>query len=186
MTQLTQLIPEEAIREALLNAIIHRNYHIKSSIKVAIYDNRIEIFSPGSFPDPLNIENLKLGISYIRNIGISKIFREAGYIEKLGSGVPTLFKSYEERNLKSPSIIEGENFVKCILPREPLEETIKDYDRILNLFNISTKITIADVIQNLGLSRTVAGRKLNELVKRGNIEKIGKGRGSCYIRHSSK
>lgn len=177
-------VPEEAIRESVLNAIVHRNYHTPSSIKIAIYDNRIEIFSPGSFPASLNIENLKLGISYIRNIAICKVFREAGYIEKLGSGLPTIFKSYADRNLKEPMILEGENFVKYILPREMAKKTKEDSDSILNLFNTATKITISDVIQNLGISRTSAGRKLNELAQDGKIEKIGKGRGSSYIKCS--
>lgn len=175
-------IPEEAIRESLLNAIAHRNYHIPSSIKVAIYDNRIEIFSPGSFPAPLNLENLKLGISYIRNIAICKALREAGYIEKLGSGLPTIFKSYEERKLKEPAVIEGENFIKYILPREHAENTPVDTDSIFDLFNTATKITISDVIQHLRISRTSAGRKLDELIQQGKIEKVGKGRGCSYIR----
>ena len=175
-------IPEEAIREALLNAIVHRNYHIPSSIKVAIYDNRIEIFSPGSFPASLNIKNLKLGISYIRNIAICKVFREAEYIEKLGSGLPTIFRSYADRNLKEPLIIEGENFIKCVLPREIAETRENDRDSILDLFNNATKITISDVIQNIRVSRTTAGRRLEQLVQLGKIEKVGKGRGSSYIR----
>lgn len=174
-------IPEEAIREALLNAIIHRNYYIKSSIKIAIYENRIEFFSPGSLPGPLNMQNLRMGISYIRNIAICKIFREAGYIEKLGSGFLTLFRSYEQRNLKTPSIIEGENFVKCILPREAIEKiAVGEEEAILNLFHSATKITVSDVVINLKISRTTAGRRLNTLANFGKIQKQGKGRGASY------
>ncbi len=175
-------IPEEAIRECLLNAIVHRNYHISSSIKIAIYDDRIEFFSPGSFPAALNVKNLRAGISYIRNVALCKVFREAGYVEKMGSGLPTIFQSYEDRNLKEPIIIEGENFIKCILPREKTDINNSDADTILNLFNSATKITVSDVIQSLGISRTSAGRKLGELVLKGKIKKTGNGRGSCYIR----
>ena len=178
-------IPEEALREVLLNAIVHRNYHIASCIKIAIYDNRIEFFSPGSFSAPLNAENLKLGISYIRNVAICKVFREAGYIEKLGSGLPTVFKSYVDRNLKEPKVIEGENFIKCILPREEKESSRVCEDPILQLFDTATEITISDVVQNLGISRTNAGGKLRDLVLRGKIEKTGRGRGSCYVISSS-
>lgn len=175
-------IPEEAIREVLLNAIVHRNYHLKSSIKIAIYENRIEFFSPGILPGPLNIQNLKMGISYIRNVAICKVFREAGYIEKLGSGFLTLFKSYEQRDLKPPVVIEGENFVKCILPREKIEKRESDeLESILDLFHSATKITISDVVKNLGLSRTTAGRRLSELLDLHKIQKTGKGRNSGYI-----
>lgn len=69
-------IPEEAIREALLNLIVHRNYHQKSPSKIAIYQNRIEFFSPGTFFGPLNTQNLKLGLSFIRNAAICKAFRK--------------------------------------------------------------------------------------------------------------
>ncbi|MGE3534698.1 MAG: RNA-binding domain-containing protein, partial [Parachlamydiales bacterium] len=92
-------IPETALREILLNAIVHRNYHIQAPTKIAIYDNRIEIFSPGVFPGPLDPHNLKLGLTYIRNRVICKTFREAGYIEILGSGFITLFECYETRGL---------------------------------------------------------------------------------------
>jgi predicted HTH transcriptional regulator len=86
---------------------------------VAIYDNRVEIFSPGVFEGPLDTQNLMMGLTYIRNHIICKIFREAGYIEKLGSGFITLFESYEQRGgLYPPQVIEGENFIKCILPRK--------------------------------------------------------------------
>jgi ATP-dependent DNA helicase RecG len=173
-------IPEKAIREVLLNAIVHRNYHLKSPVKIAIFNDRIEFFSPGTLPGPLNLQNLKSGISYIRNIAICKVFREAHYMEKLGSGFLTLFHSYEERNLKTPVVIEGENFVKCILPRTFSETS--DEDPILQLFHVGSKITVSDVVKHLKLSRTTAGRRLNALVHSRKIQKIGKGRGAGYKR----
>jgi ATP-dependent DNA helicase RecG len=184
-------IPEKAIREALLNMIVHRNYHQRSPAKIAIYQNRIEFFSPGTFFGPLNSQNLKLGLSFIRNAAICKTFREAGYIEKMGSGFITIFKAYEEGNLKSPSVIEGEGFVKCILPREPLSggklATVDELQPILTLFDMGTEITISDVTKHLGLSRTTAGRRLDTLFKLGKIKKTGKGRGTVYrLKHTAK
>ena len=177
-------IPEVAIREILLNAIVHRNYHIKAPIKVAIYENRIEVFSPGDFPGPLNSQNLRMGLTYIRNIAICKIFREAGYIEKLGSGFISVFRSYEKRGLKEPQIIEGENFVKCILPREisPVKKEDGDKQKILELFNVSERITMSDVIEILELPRATAGRRLGDLTKQGILQKIGVGKASSYKR----
>ncbi len=175
-------IPPQAIREALLNMIVHRNYHQKSPSKIAIYQNRIEFFSPGTFFGPLNPQNLKMGLSFIRNAAICKAFREAEYIEKMGTGFITIFKAYEERNLKTPSIIEGEGFVKCILPREPIIQAIQDeLQPILALFDLVRELTISDVIKSLGLARTTAGRRLDTLVKLGKIKKRGKGRGTVYL-----
>ncbi len=184
--QETLEIPQKAIREVLLNMIVHRNYHQKSPSKIAIYQNRIEFFSPGTFFGPLNSENLKLGLSFIRNAAICKAFREAGYIEKMGSGFITIFKTYEERKLKLPSIIEGEGFVKCILPRELVEKEahaiVDELQPILALFDLTTEITISDVMNNLGLSRTTAGRRLDALIKLRKIKKMGKGRGTAYLK----
>lgn len=178
-------IPEVAIRETLLNAIVHRNYHIRAPIKIAIYDNRIEIFSPGDFPGPINKSNLLSGLTYIRNPGISKIFRQAKYIEKLGSGFHNLFHSYENWGLVPPEVIEGENYIKCILPREKQKalhgkDSIKEEEKILNLFNQTEEITISDVISSLGIARATAGRRLNSLVKAFKLKKIGSGKSTSY------
>lgn len=177
-------IPETALREILLNAVIHRNYHIDAPIKVAIYDNRVEIFSPGVFPGPLDSQNLKLGLTFIRNKVICKVFREAGLIEKLGSGFITLFESYEERGLHKPEVIEGEGFVKCILPRpsfgaEKVEDD-QELKTILNLFEFSSEIAISDVMNILQVSRPTAGRRLSQLVSQKLIEQIGVGKGTRY------
>ncbi|MES2200510.1 MAG: ATP-binding protein [Chlamydiota bacterium] len=171
-------IPEEAIREVLTNAIVHRNYCITSSVKVGIYNDRIEFLSPGSFVAPITVGQLKSGVSYIRNVAICKVFREAGYIEKLGSGWPTIFSSYAKRNLKSPKIVEGENFIKCILSREfGVEES---EECILDLFDTLSQITILEVMHYLKVSRTTAGRQLSQFVKLGKIKKEGKGRSTYY------
>ncbi|WP_194847284.1 RNA-binding domain-containing protein [Candidatus Neptunochlamydia vexilliferae] len=177
-------IPETALREVLINAIVHRNYHINAPTKVAIYDNRIEVFSPGVFPGPLDANNLKMGITYIRNKVICKIFREAGYIEKLGSGFIALFESYEEKKLHPPEVIEGENFIKCILPRPSFSskphQGSSESQKILALFEMSDELTISDVMKLLNLSRPTAGRRLAELTEKGLLEKVGKNKATRY------
>ncbi len=179
-------IPETALREILLNAIVHRNYHIQAPTKIAIYDNRIEIFSPGVFPGPLDPHNLKLGLTYIRNRVICKTFREAGYIEKLGSGFITLFESYEARGLYPPEVIEGENFIKCILPRPSFsskpQKAESETDKILTLFEVTDEIAISDVMKALNLSRPTAGRRLAELTEQGILEQVGKSKATRYRR----
>lgn len=174
-------IPSIAIRELLLNAIIHRNYHLRSPSKVAIYEDRIEIFSPGSFPTPL--PNLHLGLTDVRNMAICRVFREAKYIEKLGSGFITVFDSYMKRGLPSPEIIDGENFVKCILPREKYGEgeVENEHRQILYLFNTVTELAVSDVINALKIPRSTASRRLSELVNMGKLKKMGRGKGTRYF-----
>ncbi len=176
-------IPPIAIREVLMNAILHRNYHIHAPIKISIYSDRIEIFSPGGLPGPIDTLDLESGITYVRNTSIAKVLWEAKYIEKMGSGFITLFRSYREEGLLSPQVIEGTNFVKCILPRIHADAIHEDIDTlILNLFKKSAEISMADIIRQLNLPRTSAGRALHRLIESGKLARHGKGPATKYTR----
>jgi len=181
-------IPEEAIREALLNAIIHRNYTIQGPIKVALYRNRLEIFSPGNFPGPLNTNQLTMGLTFIRNVAIGKVFRKLKYIEKLGSGFITIFQTYQHRKLPQPTVIEGDLFVKCVLPRPRLSSRMPlkkskhhtTSDAILTLFSHVAELSVGEIMHQLHMPRATANRRLTELVKLGLIKKRGQGKGTRY------
>lgn len=178
-------LPTIAIREALLNMLVHRNYNIKSPCKIAMYDNRIEFFSPGQFPGPLDTKNLTQGISYLRNPMICKVMREAGLIEKLGSGFIEIFTSYAKMKLQDPTVIEGENYIKCILPRFskrkfPIEEN--DLDKLKQLLAIKPEITIGEIIQHLSVSRSTALRRINELVDAKFVKRIGQKKAVRYFK----
>lgn len=175
-------IPQIALREILLNAIVHRNYHIRGPSKIAIYDDRIEIFSPGNFPTPF--PNLRLGLTDARNANICRIFREVGLIEKLGSGFIAVFDSYENWNLPEPKIMNGDGFVKCILPRAGYR-AIQQFDqtqKILSLFESSDELSVSDVMDTLKMPRSTASRKLRELVQKQKLKRIGQGKIARYIR----
>lgn len=176
-------IPPIAIREVLMNTILHRNYHINAPIKISIYSDRIEFCSPGGLPGPIDTAELESGITYVRNTSIAKVLWEAQYIEKMGSGFITLFKSYRKEGLRPPEVIEGTNFVKCILPRvhsDAIQEDIEGL--ILNLFKISDEISIAEIIRQLNIPRTSAGRALNKLIESGKLARHGKGPKTKYQR----
>lgn len=176
-------IPEEAIREALLNAIVHRNYHLKGPTKVAIYEDRLEIFSPGQCLIPINNHNLLLGRSQLRNPSICKVFREAGHIEKLGTGFITIFESYKKRELAEPTVVDGPGFVKVILPRSSMAIPEKEeYSEVLKLIDTYEEVSVKDVIQRLSISRATASRRLTELVENGTIQRLGHGRSVRYRR----
>ncbi len=176
-------IPEVALREALLNALIHRNYHIPGPVKIAIYDNRVEIFSPGTFPGSINAGNLLQGMTYLRNPAICKVFREAGYVEKLGTGFVTIFQSYKERGLSEPEVVQGDNFIKCILPRNhqtPNIQNESDDQNVLKLFETTDEISIQDVVDHLHISRATASRRISALLEKGVLIRIGKTRSIRY------
>lgn len=176
-------IPEVAIREVLINMIIHRNYHHPAPSKIAIYDDRIEFFSPGSFPGPLDSQKLTEGISYLRNPNICKIFRELGLIEKLGSGFIALFRSYEKKQLVPPYVIEGSDYVKCVLPRKlssPVVDKKSIGDSIVLYMKQRGKVSIKEIMSHLSITRSTAQRKVKKLLDDKVIERGGSGPSTHY------
>lgn len=176
-------VPEIALREIVVNAIVHRNYQIPGPTKIAIYDDRVEVFSPGAFPGPLQVDQLELGMTYIRNRVIARVFRESGLVEKLGSGFISLFSSYREYGLPTPRVINGDDFVKCILPRADLIEISPHTDTKnswMRLFDSVESINIQDVMKYCHVSRSMAGRMLKLLVETGVLVQIGKGPSTRY------
>jgi predicted HTH transcriptional regulator len=107
--------PEKAIREALVNALCHRDYSRRGAdIKFAIFDNRIEITSPGGLLPNVSIEDLGTGVSELRNKVIGKILNEAGLIEGYGTGVLRIRKYIKEKGLVQPEFKENNGFFKAI------------------------------------------------------------------------
>ena len=109
-------IPLVAIREAIVNAIVHRDYSISGAdIKFAIFDDRIEITTPGFLPKTLDIEEIKDGRSEIRNKVIARVFKEIRFIEEWGTGIKRIFDTCKKAGLRQPEIIESGMFLKVII-----------------------------------------------------------------------
>lgn len=92
--------PEEALREAMLNAIIHRDYAFSGSIIVNIYDDRIEFVSLGGLVPGLRIEDLFIGVSQPRNENLANVFYRLKYIEAYGTGLRRIMQYYEDMSVK--------------------------------------------------------------------------------------
>ena len=181
------LIPEAALREAIVNALIHRKYTIPGAVKIALYEDRLEIFSPGNFPGLVNINYLGDGTTYLRNPHLARIARRFGLIEKLGTGIRLMFESCKKAGLKTPVFIEGADSVKVIFYFMPSEEiNSSDEDQLLSLFNIREEIQINHVQTYLNISRNTATRRLGRLVESGHIRRIGKGPAVRYLLETKK
>ncbi|GBF37932.1 ATP-binding protein [Leptospira johnsonii] len=118
--------PQEAIWETVVNAFIHRDYSISDDIHILIYNNRIEILSPGKLPGYVNVENI-LDARYSRN---PKIVRTLNRYpdppnKDMGEGLNTTFQKMKEFGLKKPEIIEDGNYVKVTLPHSPLASAME-------------------------------------------------------------
>lgn len=95
-------VPVSAIREMIVNAVCHRNYMVPSCIQVAVYDNRIEVTSPGALYGDLTLEEAIQGRSIIRNPAIAEVFNRMGIIEEWGSGLRRIVKLTHEYGLPEP------------------------------------------------------------------------------------
>ena len=110
-------IPVRILREVVINALVHADYsHRGSPIRVAFFDNRIEIESPGLLLPGLTIEDIKQGVSQIRNPVIARVFRELELVEEWGSGIPGIFRIAKEENLPEPTIEELAGRVPFTVP----------------------------------------------------------------------
>lgn len=176
------LVPEAALREAIINALIHRKYSIPGAIKIAVYPNRLEIFSPGNFPGFVDIDNLGDGTTFLRNPTLARLARTQGLIEKLGSGVKLIFHSTQTAGLKKPVYNEDGDFVKITFYFDKVKQNNEtDEEALLNFVKNSGAITIPETMQLLGMSRNTASRRLSSLVKTKKLLRIGKGPSVKYI-----
>lgn len=101
-------IPPDAIRELIINAAVHRSYLDHGNIQVAIYDDRLEITSPGKLPMGQTLERMKEGYSQIRNEALASAFSYMNLIEHWGSGIPRIIGKVKAAGLREPVFIGGE------------------------------------------------------------------------------
>lgn len=176
------IIPEVALREAIINAVIHRKYWIPGAVKIALFDNRLEIFSPGNFPGLMNIHHLGDGSTHLRNPHLARIARRLGLVEKLGSGIKLILESCRKINLRPPEFQEGADSVKVVFSFLPAENlALSTQDNLLALFQTRYEVRLKEVEAYLNVSRNTATRKLNQLIDAGKIQRQGQGPSVRYI-----
>lgn len=112
--------PVLVLREAIVNALVHRNYSILGSkIRIFMFDDRIEFHSPGKLPNAVTIEKMKIGVSYARNPFLVKYMENMRYIDQLGRGIPMIIKTMKDKGAKEPLLQEsGEEFILSIYKNE--------------------------------------------------------------------
>lgn len=116
-------IPIVALREALINALIHRDYaNFGRDVKVGVYDDIVNIVSPGALPNIVTVEDILRGRSEIRNKVIANVFKELGLIEQWGSGISRTMIACKKAGLKQPRIRERGDFVDVEFYRPKIEE----------------------------------------------------------------
>ncbi len=178
-----ETIPEEAFREAVANAIVHRVWDINAQIRISMFDDRIEIVSPGGLPDGISEkEYLEGRISVLRNPILANVFHRLNLIEKFGTGIKRIIQCYADSQSK-PSFEISDNSIQVTLPliKKHLDLTA-DEMKVYNLLSRNINRSISEILSStsLGFGKSKTTELLKKLEEKGIVAVEGKGRGTKY------
>ena len=147
-------IPPKSIREVIANAVIHRSYLEPNDIQVALYDNRLEITSPGMLLSGVNVKRMKEGYSKLRNRAIASVFGYVNIIEKWGSGIPRIMNEIREYGLQEPEFIAFENDFRVNIYRKSYNTTQSTQGSTQNRINTTQDISEKEKLDIKNLTET--------------------------------
>lgn len=147
-------IPPKSIREVIANAVIHRSYLEPNDIQVALYDNRLEITSPGMLLSGVNVKRMKEGYSKLRNRAIASVFAYVNIIEKWGSGIPRIMDEIREYGLQEPEFIAFENDFRVNIYRKSYNTTQSTQGSTQNRINTTQDISEKEKLDIKNLTET--------------------------------
>ena len=189
--------PTEAIREALLNAIVHREYAFRDSTLISILDDRIEFVTIGGLVKGMTFDDIMLGVSVLRNKRLADVLYRLRLIEAYGTGIMKINGCYAKSNVK-PRISVSDNAFKIILPNmnssegtgalfnksEEIKKVPSVLDKresaVLRMLNEAEYVVRKDVQDALLVSQATAILLLREMTDKGLIVKEGSGKNLCY------
>ncbi len=188
----TRDYPPEALREAMLNAIVHRDYSYSASTFVSIFDDRIEFVTLGGLPKGIAMSDVMMGVSVPRNRRLANIFYRLHLIEAFGTGILKIKECYAGRSCQ-PAVEASENAFKITLPnvnheaeaanrKHPLSEKEQ---RILDFVSTRQSASRAEIEAAAGLSQSVTIRALKRLLELELIQKRGNGKNTIYYHEGS-
>lgn len=175
--------PEDAVREALLNAIVHRDYSFSGSTIINLYSDRLEIISLGGLVSGLSLEAVMLGASQPRNEKLANLFYRMKLIEAYGTGISKIISCYKGLPVK-PKFENVEGAFQVVLPNTHAHEIrVEDekYLPILRLFEKHKEISRNDVEKVLGVGTTYSINILKEMLEKELINKVGNGKLTRYV-----
>lgn len=184
----TRDYPPEAVREAMLNAIVHRDYSYSASTFISIFDDRIECVTLGGLPKGIAMSDVMMGVSVPRNRRLANIFYRLHLIEAFGTGMLKIKECYVGCP-GQPAVEASENAFKITLPnvnyeaetsvqKKPLSEKEQ---RILEYISARPSASRAEIEAATGLSQSVTVRALKKLLELGLIQKRGNGKNTKYF-----
>lgn len=183
----TRDYPEDALREALLNLMVHRDYGFQASALISIYEDRIEFVSVGGIVSGIDLEDIMMGISVCRNQNLANVFYRLQLIEAYGTGIRKILNAYHDVKQK-PEIQHTQNAFKIILPnrnqslerKEEYEVLSKTEQQIIELMKQNGKLSRKEIETELELSTSTALRLLKKLTEKNLVVQNREGRKVNY------
>lgn len=177
-------MPLMPMLKLILNAVIHRNYMMSSCVQVAVYDDRVEISSPGALYGTLTQEEALSGRSSIRNKLLASVCEKLGVVEGWGTGLKKIIDTCKELKIRPPEFLEIGDLLRVNFYRakmsDPNNDTINDTikttkseSKVLKQIEKNNEITREQLVANTSLSDSTIARALKTLQEKGIIEREG-------------
>ncbi len=180
--------PMDVVREAIVNAVVHRDYFNKDAIQVYIFDDRIEITSPGSLPKGLTKE-LFGTISIRRNPIVYRFLRDLRYVEGLGTGIPRMRNGMRRSGLDDPHFVFTDTIFRVVLrhtktkkkPIESKQDLNERQLKALKYLKENKAITTKTYMRINKVSYVTALKDIDEMINFEYLDRVGKRRGAYYV-----
>ena len=178
-----ELIPEKAFREVIANALIHRTWDVNSNIRISMYEDKIEVSSPGGLPSGISEKEYLNGqISQLRNPILANIFFRLKYVEMFGTGIRRINESYKKFAVK-PNFEIFENSIKITLPITKTELFLTTDEKIImDILEKGNILSSSEILEKVEFKKDKLNRILKNLIQKNYIDVIGNGRGTKYLK----
>jgi ATP-dependent DNA helicase RecG len=176
--------PETALRESLLNSVVHREYSTSGSILVKMFSDRVEFISPGGLVSGIEVDDIMSGYSACRNSALADVFYRLQLIEAYGTGILKIFEAYKT-SLAQPKIEVTPNVFKMILPNLNATPTFNKAqtkeENVMLFVGENGSINRKQAENLLGVSQTATGKILRKLVEQDELTREGNSRNVRYF-----
>ena len=179
--KMVEKIPEAAFREAVANALIHRVWDVDSQIRVSMFDDKIEVVSPGGLPSGITEDEYLSGkLSVLRNRNLANVFYRLGFVEIFGTGITRIKQIYSEASVK-PSFEVSENAIQIVLPiYEENANLTEDEKVVYKLLSKNMLKSMSEIAPYISFGKSKATKLLKDMEQKGVITIEGKGKGTKY------
>ena len=179
--KMVEKIPEAAFREAIANALIHRVWDVDLQIRVSMFDDRIEVVSPGGLPSGITEDEYLSGkLSVLRNRNLANVFYRLGFVEIFGTGITRIKQIYSEASVK-PSFEVSENAIQIVLPiYEENANLTEDEKVVYKLLSKNMLKSMSEIAPYISFGKSKTTKLLKDMEQKGVITIEGKGKGTKY------